>query len=560
MAISGRRLEIGAVILAVMAFAVFLTFALMRLVEIERDTHSGSGEGIVWAVAQAQYEIQRLLSATTPSNAATQQEIELRVDVALSRLVLLKQGPMGQRIKDIGSSAVIERAYNDLLTAEQLIAQSQGNVENYSRRLGLLTRHYLDSLGSIANKLMVDSRIQDANRRARYSQTIVEVIVSILGIMFTGGFLIARLARSLRHAADAETRLRKEKNFLALLLESSGEGICAFDSALVCTHWNDGMARIFGRSSGDMLGKSLLAAGPDEALTPALLQTTLRGQTSYLPAQLTNTGAYIERVLCPIQLNGVTIGGIIVVRDVTERYDAQRERHLREIYRDFVSLVSHQFRTPLAVIDSSVQRMVRRGKQMDADELLNRATTIREATNGLALLMDRTLNAARIDAGEMTLSIRPVDLTSLIQQVRNRLLELDPKRQINLNFAELANPVACDALLIEQVLTNLIGNALKYSPAEFPVTINTTWEGNTSVVRVTDRGIGIPPEERSHIFERFFRASTANGFEGTGIGLYMSRQIVRLHGGDIEVAPGDADGTTFIMRLPGAVQNAGASA
>lgn len=544
---SPQRREIIAVAVAVLAFAVLLGFAVVRLMDIERETHSSSGEGIVWALAQTQYEIQRLLLATTPGRHDTAEEIGLRVDIVLSRLALLQDGQMGERIAEAGRSSVITRARDELLMLEPLIASSGERVERYSARLDRTMSQYLSALGSIANELMIDNRIVDGERRSRYTSAITQVIVSILGIMATGGFLVVRLVRSLQQAAMAEASVRREKNFLDLLLESSGEGIAAFDAHMVCTHWNEGMAKLFGKPPAEMLGRPLPSA--DAALTDTVLGQALSGQTVYLPAELGEDGTYLERVICPIRLNEAVTGGIVIVRDVTQRYDAQRERQLREVYRDFVAMVSHQFRTPLAVIDSSVQRMMRRGTRMDSTELMERAETIRDATAGLARLMDSTLTAERIEAGEMELSLRPVDMARLIADICQRFAELSPTRTIRTDLAALTEPVICDAILVDHLLSNLIGNALKYSPQNEAIQIN-AWQSDGEVrVAVRDQGVGIPINERARIFERFFRASTAIGIEGNGIGLYTARQIARLHRGDIEVdAPSDG-GSVFTLCL-----------
>lgn len=543
----GQRRGILVVVLAVFAFVVLLGFAMARLVAIERDTYSSSGEGIIWALSQTQYEVQRLLLATAPGRHATPDEIGLRFDILLSRLNLLQDGPLGDRIAEAGRANVIARARQDLLELEPLIASSGSQVERYSARLARTMGQYLEPLGSIANELMIQNRIVDGERRNNYNSSIVQVMVSTVGIMATGAFLIFRLVRSLGQSAVAEAQVRREKGFLDLLLESSGEGIAAFDAAMTCTHWNEGMTRLFGLSTERCLGSPI--AGLDPAIAPGDLEQVLQGRALYLAPHASNEVSYFERVLNPIWLNGAVTGGIVIVRDVTERYDAQRERQLREVYRDFVTTISHQFRTPLAIIDSTTHRILRRGSRMDEAELAERTQTIRSAVAGLARLMDATLTAERIDAGEFDLSLQPVDLTQLIRKICARFVELSPDRQVSLQL-DLSEPTECDALLIDQALDILIGNALKYSPGGEPVEIAAYLQGSDVLVTIADQGVGIPAEEQPRIFERFFRASTATGLPGNGVGLYTARQIARLHGGDISVAPSLRRGSVFTLRLP----------
>ena len=544
------RISLGIVVVAtaVAAFTLFLVFSMSKLVEVERDTHLRSNEGVVWAVAQAQYEIQRLISATNPLNSPTAEDVALRFDMALSRLTLLQEGVFAHRIRETGGANVIARARASLEGLDGLVTSSGNEVSRYSLRLSRTMSQHVVALGSVANEIMIDSTLHEADRRQRYSETLTEVIVAIIGTTLTGAFLIGRLVVSLRHADRAEARVRQERNFLALLMEASGEGICAFDAAGKCTHWNVGMSRLYGLAREAVIGEHLPGAAQGKAfpLTAALVERTLAGESRDFATQAGER--HIEHSIRPIQLRGQNVGGILVSRDVTERYQAQHERQLREVYRDFVAMVSHQFRTPLAIIDSTVQRIMRRRDRIDNDELMARAGAIRAAATSLTQLMDSTLSAARLDAGQLALAIHPISLAPLLAQVRTKFLVLEPHREIALDAADLPD-VPCDAMLIEQVLGNLIANALKYSPDDAPVEISASIGDGTVAVSVSDSGIGIPQDEQGRLFERFFRASNSGGVPGTGVGLYVARQIAQLHGGDIAVAsrPG---GTTFTLTLP----------
>lgn len=542
-----HRREVVAVGIAVLAFVVLLAFSLARLVQIERTTHSSSGEGIIWALSQTQFEIHRLILATTPAHASRPDEIALRFDILLSRLDLLQSGPMAVQLADAGRSSVISRARTALLQLEPLILGSGTDITRYGARLSRTMGQYLEPLGTIANDLMIANRIADGERRTSYDTSIIQVIISILGIMMTGGFLVFRLVRSLALVVATEAQIRQEKTFLSRIMEASGEGIAAFDTQMLCTHWSGRMTQLLAVPAEERLGRPLPA---DPIFGHDVLERVLAGDEVYLAPQLGGGGTYLERMAYPIRLNGAVNGGIAIVRDVTERHDAQRERQLREVYRDFVTMVSHQFRTPLAVIDSTVHRMMRRGLLMDGAELGNRATTIRNAVSGLSRLMDSTLTAERIDAGEMELNRRETDLGTLLGDIRTRFLELTPERQITLALEDIT-PLECDVMLLDQALGNLIGNALKYSPVGEAVEISTSQENGQTVIRVTDHGVGIPEAEQRRIFERFFRASTATTVQGSGIGLYTARQIARLHGGDITVVSDPTAGTTFSLSLPG---------
>lgn len=228
----------------------------------------------------------------------------------------------------------------------------------------------------------------------------------------------------------------------------------------------------------------------------------------------------------------------------------ERERDLGRLYRGFVSVVSHQFRTPLAIIDGSAQRMLRRGMAMDERELAERAGKIRDASRRMVRLMESTLNAARLEAGEITLNPRAIEPAALVRDVCDAQVEMDAHSRLELDLAGLPPSLRCDVTLLEQAVANLVSNAVKYSPAGAPVAVE---GGGTPsggmVLRVRDRGVGIPAAEMPRLFDRFFRASTARTVPGTGIGLAFARQVARLHGGDITVESREGEGSAFTLRV-----------
>jgi PAS domain S-box-containing protein len=253
-------------------------------------------------------------------------------------------------------------------------------------------------------------------------------------------------------------------------------------------------------------------------------------------------------------------GGTIFVRlsDVTPYKKAalalqsalDRERETTNAYRSFVSMVSHQFRTPIAIVDSSAQRILRRGAEATPDELATRATKIRKAMARLTRLVDSVLNAARIDSGQIEIVHAPCDLVRLVTDVCEYQREISPGFEISLMTPAEPVEFACDAMLIEQVLVNLLSNAVKYSGNASLVAVRLWTEGGMVKCSVRDWGIGIPAEEVPNVFRRFYRARTAAGIAGTGIGLNVAQEIVRMHGGDIEVESREGQGSTFTLSIP----------
>lgn len=253
-------------------------------------------------------------------------------------------------------------------------------------------------------------------------------------------------------------------------------------------------------------------------------------------------------------------GGTIFVRltNISEYKKAEtalqsaldRERETTGAYRSFVSMVSHQFRTPLAILDSSAQRILRRGQNLTQDELVTRVQRIRSATNRLTRLVESVLNAAKLDAGRIELNPASCNLVDLVWDICERQGELSSHADIRFDAPNLPVQVYCDSMLIEQVVINLLSNAVKYSGDNPVVEIKIWMEGARAYCSIRDWGIGIPADELSKIFERFYRARTATGIAGTGIGLNFARKIMHLHGGEIQVESFEAAGSLFTFDLP----------
>jgi PAS domain S-box-containing protein len=228
----------------------------------------------------------------------------------------------------------------------------------------------------------------------------------------------------------------------------------------------------------------------------------------------------------------------------------ERERETTNAYRNFVSMVSHQFRTPLAILDSSAQRILRRGAELTQDELVTRIQKIRNAGTRLTRLVESVLNAAKLDAGTIEVNPASYNLVDLVMDICERQREVSSQADIRFDVPDVPVRVYCDGMLIEQVVVNLLSNAIKYSGDTPIVEIKIWMDGSRAFCSVRDWGIGIPADEISKIFDRFYRARTATGIAGTGIGLNFAQRIMHLHGGDIQVESYEAAGSLFTFDLP----------
>ena len=228
----------------------------------------------------------------------------------------------------------------------------------------------------------------------------------------------------------------------------------------------------------------------------------------------------------------------------------QKEQDLNTLQREFVALVSHEFRTPLTIIDSAAQRLVRRKDKMTAEDLATRTGKIRDAVRRMTGLIESTLNASRLDAGKIRMEPRPCDLKALVREVCARQAEISKVHDIRVDVDGLPEEIHADAELLDQVFTNLLSNAVKYAPNDPRIEVKGWTDGAFAALSVRDHGVGIPADDLPRMFERFFRARTSAGIGGTGIGLNLVKQLVEMHTGTTEVDSVEGQGSVFTVRLP----------
>ncbi|MGH1350489.1 MAG: sensor histidine kinase [Methyloligellaceae bacterium] len=232
------------------------------------------------------------------------------------------------------------------------------------------------------------------------------------------------------------------------------------------------------------------------------------------------------------------------------RKGLESQKELNELQRKFVSMVSHEFRTPLAIIDSGAQKMLRRAESLTTNKIKELGAKIRSHINKLIELLDSTLHSQRMEAGAMELMLGPCDLKLIIGDVCQLQYEIHTRNTIQLNVSDLPPNIIADDKLIAHVVTNLVSNAVKYSPDGTEVVIIGRNSEDFVEIEVQDSGVGIPPEEIAELFNCFYRASTSIGISGTGIGLHLVKNIVDRHNGTIEVTSEVGKGSVFVLRLP----------
>jgi signal transduction histidine kinase len=229
----------------------------------------------------------------------------------------------------------------------------------------------------------------------------------------------------------------------------------------------------------------------------------------------------------------------------------ERLHELDEMKSDFVAITSHELRSPLAAVRGFVDTLVNRLDELTDSEVREFLEIIDQQSARLARLVEDLLVASRIDAGEMTFDPKEVDLAACLSETVQGLG--DARHRVDLRMSPgMPHSIWLDANRVDQILRNLLHNALKFSPAGSPVELEAALDGTDLVLSVHDAGVGIPPEEQERIFERFHQADSVNtrNAEGAGLGLYITRQLVEALGGTIDVRSLLGAGSTFSVRLP----------
>lgn len=246
----------------------------------------------------------------------------------------------------------------------------------------------------------------------------------------------------------------------------------------------------------------------------------------------------------------------LIEREAEARARAEAAESLLQARDEFLSVAAHELKTPLTslqVIAQLLLRRIGRGQIGDMERLQDALKTMDEQVGRLAILVTQLLEMVRLQGGRLVLEPAHANLAELVTGVVARQRAWNTTHEVMLAAPEEAW-VVVDSFRIEQVVANLLENAVKYSPAGSQIDVELRCPAGEPVeLRVRDRGIGIPPEHRSRIFEQFYRAHSADHRSGMGLGLYICREVVELHGGQITAEFPEDGGSCFIVRLPAAV-------
>lgn len=359
---------------------------------------------------------------------------------------------------------------------------------------------------------------------------------------------------------DERRRTLENEHKVEAILASIGEGIVATDDQNLIIVANEQAAALLGFSMKELLGapyfdrvvpvtddgKVVLetkrpfsqALRSGQPVTDSTLSYTRKDGTTF-PVSITAS---------PVEIDGKQIGGIVVFRDIT------KERQIDKAKTEFVSLASHQLRTPLSAIGWYVEMLLSGDAGPLTKDQLAYLKEIQHGGKRLVDMVNSLLNVSRIELGTFMVEPKPTNPIEIANGVLGEVKGLIEQKQLKLvtKFAKDIPVMNLDPHLLEIILQNLVSNSVKYTPEQGTITVTLSVAKNALGIRVADTGIGIPKEQQGRIFEKLFRADNvrATDTDGTGLGLYMVKQILTEVGGSIRLESALNKGTTMTVTLP----------
>jgi PAS domain S-box-containing protein len=360
------------------------------------------------------------------------------------------------------------------------------------------------------------------------------------------------------HNARLYQQTAAEKRRLDAILDGSADGILIMDAGHRIERFNRALAAMTGWSTAEALGRNhdevirwaKRQPGPDLAQAeaggwplvsnPAPLYVEgdlLRRDGGYLPAGITYAPLFDRE--------GRLVNVIANVRDITKFREAEA------LKTTFVSIISHELRTPVSLIKGYAETLRREDARWDAEVVRDSLAVIDEEADRLAELIDNLLDASRLQAGVLQLTMGEVALDKLAARQVEKFRTQTTSHTLSAEFPPQFPVIIGDEARLTQVLSNLLSNAIKYAPRG-RVTVRGSVSPRQVTVAVSDEGPGIAAPDLPHVFERFYRADSelTKRVKGTGLGLFLAKAVVEAHGGRIWVESTPGQGTTFFFTLP----------
>jgi two-component system, chemotaxis family, CheB/CheR fusion protein len=363
------------------------------------------------------------------------------------------------------------------------------------------------------------------------------------------GFVVTFI--NITERKNAELELRQSEANLRMLMDSiSDYSIITFNTDLTVSGWNKEAQMMFGYSNEEIIGKSINILYTPEDIESGEFESEIKklhdtGKADEERWQMRKDGSRFFASGIVNKMKEGKRGYVKIARDMTASKLIEQQKD------EFIGVASHELKTPVTSIKGYVevlQEMLNESSDKKTFELIKKLNV---QVDRLATLITDLLDTTKLSAGQLIFSKEEIDVNALIEECKENLQRISANHTIHLNLQKVPR-LKGDRERIQQVLTNLILNAVKYSPKGGDVTVSSLSKNHSLIIAVEDEGIGIPDESQKMLFQRFYRSANPmiSTFPGLGLGLYIAAEIVKRHNGNIKVESQEGKGSRFIVTLP----------
>lgn len=523
------------------------------------------------AMGELEQRVEERTHELQQANAQLQREIlqhqhteaELRNSEQQFRRVF-DEAPIGMTLADLNDRYIrVNRSFYTMLgySQSEVMALSFKDI-THPDELALEIPYMQQLINGEIDSFQLEKRYIKKNKE------LVWVNLTLIALRDKQGEVLYTLAmiEDITERKQAMEALRQSEARYRAIVEDQTELICRFKADGTFTFVNDAYCRYFNKQRSELIGYRFKPQIPelDQEFVNQQFKTLSVEQpiVTYehrviLPDNEMRWQQWTERVMFDNQGNIVEFQG--VGRDITPLKQAEaeivkaleKERELSELRSSFVSLVSHEFRTPLTAILSSSELLERYSQKLTDEKKKAHHQRIQIAVSRMTQLLDDVLTIGKAEAGKLTFKPATMDLITFCEDIVDTL-QMSVSQDHSIKFVSQGDSrqAQMDEKLLQHILTNLISNGIKYSPQGSEVKVELTCEGESAIFHIQDQGIGIPPEDIKQLFSSFQRASNVGTIKGTGLGLAIVKKCVDLHSGLITVESEVGKGTTFTVILP----------
>ena len=337
--------------------------------------------------------------------------------------------------------------------------------------------------------------------------------------------------------------LSTERNKLTAILNTMADGIVTIDAERKITLMNQAAQLLLEAPTNDVIGMSLIEIVRDNELHELISDSFNNNSIRQSQLDLLHQRKLVSVIVTPI---GSDVEGILLTL-----HDLTRFRQLEITRKEFVANVSHELRNPLASIKSMVETLSSGGIE-DAGNAKDFIDRIERDVGRMEVLVSDLLELSYLESGQVSLDLQPTNIAIIIEEIVNGFQDVGVQQNLSISIEIDQNIplVSCDSAKVIQVFTNLMDNALRFTPAHGSISLSSNHDEKFVTLNITNTGYGIDEKHIPHLFERFYKVDRSRNDKGTGLGLAIVKHIVLAHGGDVDVKSSLGEETTFSVILP----------